>query len=90
MAKHILSLVEQTDDSPGSIEVRLSDDHSHHLVFRFAETLVSSGFFVHRGERDHAEYLHESWGILTKAVSHGARAAQILADIYFMPVFGWS
>jgi len=51
-------------------------------VFKFAETIVSQAMFVDRGERDHAEFLHESWGILLDAVKHAAHATQILADAY--------
>ena len=89
VAEHILSLVDQTDDSPGALEVKFSDDHSNHIVFKFAETLVSSGFFVHRGQRDRSEYLQESWGILMGAVRHGADVVQLLADLYILPTFGW-
>lgn len=54
-----------------------------------AETLVSQAMFVDRGERDHAEFLHESWRILLDAVQHAAHATQILADAYIMPACGW-
>jgi hypothetical protein len=54
-----------------------------------AETIVSQAMLVDRGERDHAEYLHESWGILIEAVQHAAQGTQILADLYLKPIFGW-
>jgi hypothetical protein len=47
-----------------------------------------SALFIDRGECDHREYLQESWEILTDAIRHGAHAAQIIADLYLMPVFG--
>jgi hypothetical protein len=89
VAKYILSKVADQDDSPAAIEVRFSDDHTGHIVFKFAEQLVSHALFVDRGERDHAEYLHESWEILADAMKHAAHATQILADQYFMPLYGW-
>lgn len=58
-------------------------------MFKFAETIVSNALFVDRGERDHAEFLHESFQILMDAVRHAAHATQILADAYVLPSFGW-
>jgi len=84
----VLSKVEQTDDTPGSRDVKISDDRTCRYVFKFAETVVSQALFVDRGERDHAEFLHESFDILINSVTHAAYATQILADIYIMPVFG--
>jgi hypothetical protein len=88
LARFVLSKVEQTDESPGALEIKISNDRTDHYVFKFAETIVSQAMFVDRGERDHAEYLHESWGILFDAVQHAAHATQILADAYIMPAFG--
>jgi hypothetical protein len=48
VAKFILSKIEDHDDSPAAIEVRFSDDHTGHIVFKFAEQLVSRG----RDQRD--------------------------------------
>jgi hypothetical protein len=89
LARFVLSKVEQTDDSPGALEVKISDDRTNHYVFKFAETIVSHAMFVDRGERDPADFLHESWGLLLEAVQHAAHATQILADAYIMPAFGW-
>ena len=89
VARFILSKVKQTDNSVGALEVKISDDNTNHLVFNFAETLVSNALFVDRGERDQTEFLHESFQILTDAVTHAAHATQILADVYILPSFGW-
>jgi hypothetical protein len=66
LARFVLSRVEQTDDTVGALEVKISevkisDDHTNHLVFKFAETIVSNALFVDRGERDHAAFLSESF-----------------------------
>jgi hypothetical protein len=89
LARFVLNRVEQADESTGALEVKISDDRTNHYVFKFAETIVSHAMFVDRGEQDHAEFLHESWGILLDAVQHAAHATQILADAYIMPAFGW-
>jgi hypothetical protein len=89
LARFVLSKVEQTDDTVGALEVKISDDHTNHLVFKFAETIVSNALFVDRGERDHAAFLSESFQILMDAVKHAAHATQILADVYILPSFGW-
>lgn len=89
LARFVLSKVEQTDDTVGALEVKISDDHTNHYVFKFAETIVSNALFVDRGERDPAEFLHQSFQILMDAVKHAAHATQILADAYVLPSFGW-
>jgi hypothetical protein len=89
LARFVLSKVEQTDNTVGALEVKISDDHTNHFVFKFAETIVCHALFVDRGDRDHTEFLHESFRILTDAVNHAAHAAQILADTYILPSFGW-
>ena len=67
LARFVLSKVEKTDDTVGALEVKISDDHTNHLVFKFAETIVSNALFVDRGERDHAAFLTESLQILCLA-----------------------
>jgi hypothetical protein len=89
LARFVLSKVEQTDDTVGALEVKISDDHTQHYVFKFAETIVSNALLVDRGERDPAEFLHQSFQILMDAVKHAAHATQILADAYVLPSFGW-
>ena len=89
-ARFVLGKVEPTDDSPGALEIRFSDDHTGHFVFKFAETLVSSALYVDRGERDQTEFIRESFQILTDAVKQATLATQILADVYIMPAFGWT
>jgi hypothetical protein len=89
VARYILGRVEPGDNSVGAVEIRFSDDHTARLVFKFAEQLVSQALFIDRGEDDHRDYLHESLEILADAVRHGSNAAQILAGLYLMPVFGW-
>lgn len=88
-ARHVLSQVDHNDDSPGTLELKFSGDHSLHLVFGFAEDIVITALFVDRGERDREEFLHESFEILMDAVKHAGHATQILADEYILPVFGW-
>lgn len=89
LARFILDRVDPKDDSVGALAIRVSDDHTAHHVFKFAESLVSQAFFIDRGDRDHHEYLEESWQVLAEAMRHGAHASQIIADLYLMPVFGW-
>ena len=89
VARHILNAVEASDDSVGALAIRFADGHTAHLVFKFAVPLVSHALFIDRGKRDHREYLHDSWETLAQAMRHGAHAAQILADLYLLPVFGW-
>jgi hypothetical protein len=57
LARFVLSKVEQTDETVGALEVKISDDHTNHYVFKFAETIVSNALFVDRGERDAATFL---------------------------------
>jgi hypothetical protein len=89
LARFILSKIDPNDESVGALEVKIADDHTNHFVFQFAEPLVSHALFVDRGERDHAEFLRESFETLMKAVRHATHATQILADMYILPVFGW-
>ncbi len=89
VARYILGRVDPSDDSVGALEIRLSDDHTARFVFKFAEPLVSQALFIDRGERDHREYLGESWDMLLEAMQHGAHATHVLADLYLLPVFGW-
>jgi len=89
LARFVLSKVEQTDDTPGELEVKISDEHTTRYVFKFAESIVSHALFVDRGERDHTEFFQESLDILMEALKHAAHGTQILADIYIMPTFGW-
>jgi hypothetical protein len=89
VARFILSKVDQNDESVGSLEIKIAHDHTHRLVFKFAEQLVSHALFVDRGEREHEEFLNESFETLVKAVRHATYAAQILADVYVLPSFGW-
>jgi hypothetical protein len=50
LARFVLGTVEQTDDTVGALEIRISDDHTNRFVFKFAETIVSNALFVDRGE----------------------------------------
>jgi hypothetical protein len=88
LARFILGRVEQTYETPAALEVKFSEEHSNHYVFKFAESIVSQALFVDRGERDHTEFLHESFETLVEAVKHAAHATQILADEYILPAFG--
>jgi hypothetical protein len=89
LARFVLSKVEQTDDTAGALEVRISDDRTIRYVFKFAETIVSQAMFVDGGERDQSEFMRESFQTLMDAVTHAAHATQILADTYILPSFGW-
>lgn len=89
VARHILSKIDDMDDSVGAMEIRISSQKTTRMVFKFVELLVDSAHFIDRGERDHAEYLNESWDLLLDAMRHGARAVQTLAEIYLIPAFGW-
>jgi hypothetical protein len=89
LAHYILDRVEPDDDSPGAFEVKISDDHTQHYVFKFAEDMITMALFVDRGERDRAEFLRESFETLMDAVRHSAHATQMLADSYILPTFGW-
>ena len=90
MARYVLSRVEQTDDCPGAIEIKFSDDNSQHYVFKFAESIIDMALFVDRGNRDREEFIRGSFQVLMDAVKHSTHATQILADEYIMPVFGWN
>ena len=89
LAQFVLDHVEQTDDSPGALEVTISDDHTSRFVFKFAETIISNALSFGRGGRDHAEFLPESFQILADAMRHADQATQVLADVYILPSFGW-
>ena len=89
LARFVLSSVGSDDESVGALEVKFSDDRTNRLVFKFAENLVSNALFVDCGQREHAEFLRESFQILTDAARYAAHATQILGDTYVLPSFGW-
>lgn len=89
VARFALSQIDPMDDTVGALEVKISDDQTNHLVFEFAQTIVSQALFIGRGDRDRTEFLQESFQILTSAARHAAHATQILADVYILPSFGW-
>ena len=89
VAKYILGLLDDSEESVGVLEVRLSDDHSHHYVFKFAETLVNVGLFYDRGEQERREFMAESMTLVSDAIRHAALAIGALADHYILPTFGW-
>ena len=87
--KYILGLLDDSEESVGVLEVRLSDDHSHHYVFKFAETLVDAGLFYDRGEQERREFMAENMTLVLDAIRHAALAIGALADRYILPTFGW-
>ena len=89
VAKYVLSLVEDADESVGALEIKIDDDGAHHYVFQFAESLVNVGLFFDRGKQDQAEFMTESMELVTDAIRHAAMAVQSLADHYILPTFGW-
>lgn len=38
VARYILGKIEPSDDSVGALEIRVADDHTAHLVFKFASS----------------------------------------------------
>ena len=88
-AKYILSLLDDSEESVGVLEVKFSDDHSYHYVFKFAETLVNAGLFYDRGEQERREFMAESMTLVSNAIRHTALAIGSLADHYILPTFGW-
>jgi hypothetical protein len=89
MARYILSLVEQTDETVGALEVRIDSDGSHRYVCRFAETLVNAGLYFDSGEQDREMFMRDSVQLLTDSIRHAASITHVLADYYILPTFGW-
>jgi hypothetical protein len=89
LAKYILSRVEDSDESIGSLEVAIHHDHSYHYVFKFAESLVNTGLFFDSGKQEPEAFMKESMHMVTDAIRHAALAVQALADHYILPTFGW-
>ena len=87
--KYILGLLDDSEESVGVLEVRLSDDHSHHYVFKFAEQLVEVGMFYCRDEQENREFMAESRALVHDTFQHAARAITVIADHYILPTFGW-
>ena len=88
-AEYILSLLDDSEESVGVLEVKFSDDHSYHYVFKFAETLVNAGLFYDRGEQERREFMAESMTLVSSAIRHAALAIGSLADHYILPTFDW-
>jgi hypothetical protein len=84
-----LSRVEDADESVGSLEVAIHDDHSYHYVFKFAESLVNTGLFFDCDKQEREPFMKESMDMVTDAIRHAALAVQALADHYILPTFGW-
>ena len=90
VSKYILGLLDDSEESVGTLEIRRSDDHSWHYVFKFAQTLVNNGLFYGRGEQDDPqEFMKENMALVTDASRHAFRAIGALADHYILPTFGW-
>ena len=88
VSKYILGLLDDSEESVGTLEIRLGDDGSGHYVFKFAETLVNVGLFYGSGEYDRREFMKENVDLVTDASRHASLAMGALADHYIMPTFG--
>ena len=91
VSKDILDRLDDSDDSDesvGELEVRVSDDHSHHYVFKFAEMLVNVSLFYDRGKQEQREFMEENMILVSDAIRHADRAIEALADHYILPTFG--
>lgn len=89
VGRHIVSGISDMDDSVGVMEIRFTREGTGRMVFKFVEHLMDNALFIDRGDRDHAEYLNQSWDLLLDAMGHGAQGVQILAKLYLTPAFGW-
>ena len=91
VTSYILGLLDDPEEAVGVVgvlEVRLSDDHPPHYVFKFAETLVDVGLFYGRGEQEMREFMAETNALVRDAFQHADRAITALADHYILPTFG--
>ena len=88
VSKYILGLLDDSEESVGTLEIRLGDDGSGHYVFKFAETLVNVGLFYGSGEQDRREFMKENVDLVTDASRHASLAMGALADHYILPTFG--
>ena len=88
VSKDILDLLDDSDESVGGLEVRVSDDHSYHYVFKFAEMLVNVSLFYGRGKQERREFMGENTTLVSDAIWHADRAIEALADHYILPTFG--
>ena len=89
VSKYILGLLDDSEESVGTLEIKRSDDHSCHYVFKFAEMLVNVGLFYGCGEQDRQEFMKENMALVTDASQHASFAIGALADHYILPTFGW-
>ena len=83
IARHILSLVEDADETVGALEVRIDLDGSHHYAFRFADTLVNAGLYYDCGEQDRETSIRDSMRLVIDEIRHAASITH-----YILPTFG--
>ena len=86
VSKYILDL--DSEESVGTLEIKLGEIGSEHYVFKFAETLVNVGLFYGSGEQDRREFMKENVDLVTDASRHASLAMGALADHYILPTFG--
>ena len=88
VSKYILGQLDDSGESVGGLEVRVSDNHSRRYVFKFAEMLVDAGLFYGRGEQEKGEFMEENMTLVSDTIRNAALAIGALADHYILPTFG--
>ena len=88
VSKYIVDLLDDSDESVGTLEVSLGEGDSGHYVFKFAEMLVNVGLFYDCGKQDEREFLDENADLVVDASRHACLAMGALADHYILPTFG--
>jgi hypothetical protein len=84
------ALEKLSPDYVGVIGIQLNHlKRSARVVFKFALELVGIGLTADRENRDIEEFVHESFEILTDAMSHATRAIHALSDHYILRKFGF-
>ena len=76
-------------DYVGVIGIQLDGlKRSARVVFKFALELVGIGLTTDRKNRDIENFVHESFEILTVAMSHSTKAIDAVSDHYILPKLG--
>ena len=88
------ALEKLSPDHVGVIGIQLNQQlnqlkRSARVVFKFALELVGIGLTADRENRDVEEFVHESFEILTDAMSHATRAIHAVSDHYMLRKFGF-
>jgi hypothetical protein len=77
------------DFSPALLEIKISDDGSYHLTFKYAQPMVSMALHIDRGEAELDGYLRKNIDFFIEAMKHATQGTQLLADFYVLPYYGW-